>query len=305
MRVVVALGGNALLRPGEPTNSETQRRHVGEAAETLGGLAGEHELIVTHGNGPQVGWLAQQAQADPGGERPLDVLDAETEGMIGYWIEQELASRLPGAEFATLLTQVEVDADDPAFARPSKPIGAAWPEAQARELAARHGWQVAETARGWRRVVPSPEPRALLELAAIRLLVDAGIVVVCGGGGGIPVVRESSGLLRGVEAVIDKDLCAALLAESLEAEALLLLTDVEAVYADWPQPMREPIARASPAQLRERAFEAGSMAPKVEAACRFAASRPGRFAAVGALERADAVLAGDAGTRVEDEGWRS
>lgn len=305
MRVVVAVGGNALLRAGEPFDTETQRRHVAEAAEVLARIAREHELVVTHGNGPQVGWLAQQSQERAGGGRPLDVLDAETEGMIGYWIEQELASRLPGAEFATLLTQVEVDADDPAFARPTKPIGAARSEAQARELAARHGWQIAETARGWRRVVPSPEPRALIELAAIRLLVDAGIVVVCAGGGGIPVVRGPDGALRGVEAVIDKDLCAALLAESLEADALLLLTDVEAVYADWPQPMREPIARATPAQLRERAFEAGSMAPKVEAACRFAASRRGRFAAVGALERADAVLAGSAGTRVEDQGWRS
>jgi carbamate kinase len=302
VRVVAALGGNALLRPGERADAATQRRHVAEASATLARLARRHELVVTHGNGPQVGWLALQAEA-AGETPPLDLLDAETEGMIGYWIQQELSSRLPGRAVATLLTQVRVDPDDPAFAAPTKPIGPFYAEAQARRLAAERGFQVARSGRGWRRVVPSPEPREILELAAIRLLVEAGVTVVCAGGGGIPVARSPSGELRGLEAVIDKDLAAALLARDLGAHALLLLTDVPGVFAEWPPAgapsARAPLARADVSALRALRLEPGSMGPKVEAACRFAEA--GGRAAIGALEDAERVLAGEAGTLVAAE----
>jgi carbamate kinase len=251
-------------------------------------------MVVTHGNGPQVGWLAL---GPPEGTRPLDALDAETEGLIGYWIERELASRLPGRDVATLLTRVAVDAADPAFDHPTKPIGAVYDESKARRFERDHGWTIARERTGFRRVVPSPEPRSILGLRAVRVLIEAGVTVVCAGGGGIPVVCESDGRQRGVEAVIDKDLVSALLARALGADALLLLTDVPAVYADWPEPAREPLASVTPAELRGRRFEPGSMAPKVEAACRFVESG-GRFAAIGALEDAAAVLAGTSGTRV-------
>jgi carbamate kinase len=297
VRLVIALGGNALLRPGERPEASVQRANVRAAAGAVAELAREHSVVVTHGNGPQIGWLALQAEASAARPDPLDVLGAESEALIGYLIEQELAPLLPGRELATLLTQVEVDPEDPAFRAPTKPIGPLLAEDRARALARERGWSVAAVPGGFRRVVPSPEPRRIRELGVIRRLVVDGVTVICAGGGGIPVVSTAGGGLRGVEAVVDKDLTAALLAVALEADALLLLTDVDSVYDDWPEPARRPLRRATPAALRARRFAPGSMGPKVEAACRFAEAT-GRDAAIGALADAARVLAGEAGTRV-------
>ena len=296
MSVVIALGGNALLRRGEPLESDVQQRNVAVAADAIAEVAREQAVVITHGNGPQVGLLALQAQAYKD-VRPcsLDVLDAESEGMIGYLVERELAGRLPGLEFATLLTQVEVEAGDPAFAAPTKPIGPLYSEAEARQLRDR-GVAVARDGGGFRRVVPSPEPRRIREIVAIRMLAKAGVIVVCAGGGGIPVIAVPGGL-RGVEAVIDKDLCASLLATELGATALLLLTDVEAVETAWRTPAARKICQISPEALRAQTFEAGTMAPKVEAAARFV-ERTGGIAAIGALGAAAKVLRGEAGTIV-------
>lgn len=298
MRVVAALGGNALLRRGEPLEAGVQRRNLARAAKAMAAIARRHELVVTHGNGPQVGLLALQAAAYKGVQPyPLDVLGAESEGMIGYLIEQTLANELPGREIATLLTQVEVDAADPAFATPTKPIGPIYGEAETRELAAKSGWIFVPDGGGFRRAVASPEPRRIREINVIRLLVQAGMLVICAGGGGIPVTATPNGELRGVEAVIDKDLSAALLAENIGADALLLLTDVPAVWTRWPMSEGEPIGHTTVAQLRAKHFEPGSMAPKVEAVCRFV-ERTQRFAAIGAIEQAAAMLNGEAGTIV-------
>jgi carbamate kinase len=217
--------------------------------------------------------------------------------MIGYWIDQELSNALPDRDVATLLTQVEVASDDPAFREPAKPIGAAYPEAEARRIAAERGWQIAPSEGGFRRVVPSPEPREIHELRTIQLLVKLGVIVVCGGGGGIPVVRSESGGLRGVEAVVDKDLSAALLASRIGADFLLMLTDVPAVYADWPEPRRQEIRAVPPRSVHELHCEPGTMGSKLEAAHRFAV-QPGRVAAIGALDDALRVLHGEAGTTV-------
>jgi carbamate kinase len=296
VRVVVALGGNALLQRGEPLAPEVQQRNARRAAAAVAEVARAHAVVVTHGNGPQVGLLALQAEALAGGAAwPLDVLGAESEGMIGYPLELELRNALPGRAVATLLTQVEVDPGDPAFAAPSKPIGPVYERAQGERLAAARGWRLAPDGAGVRRVVPSPEPRRIVELAAIRLLVEAGMLVVCVGGGGVPVAAAGGGL-RGVEAVVDKDLAAALLARELACQALLLLTDVDAVYEGWGTPAAAPLRAATPAALRARRFEAGTMAPKVEAACRFAEA--GGIAGIGRLEDAAAILDGRAGTRV-------
>ena len=298
MRIVVALGGNALLRRGEPVEPGVQRRNVARAAAAVARLAREHSVVVTHGNGPQVGLLALQSVSHSGAAPwPLDVLGAESEGMIGYLIEQGLQNHLPGREVVTLLTQVEVNRDDPAFLHPTKPIGPCYEEAQARALAKERGWSVARDGQAWRRVVPSPEPLRIREIAAIRLLLASGAVVVCAGGGGIPVTVLDSGAVCGVEAVIDKDLCAALLARELEAQALLLLTDVDAVYADWGTPRAVPIRCADSRKLRGFTFAQGSMAPKVEAACRFVECG-GERAGIGLLEDAIKILAGRRGTLV-------
>lgn len=296
MKVVAALGGNALARRGEPIDAEGQRKRVRDAATALSGIAHHHELIVTHGNGPQIGWLSRQA----GDALPLDVLGAESEGVIGYWIEQELGNQLPGRDVATLLTQVEVSPDDPAFAHPTKPVGPVLEEDAARRLAEAYGWEIAREGVGWRRVVPSPDPRDVHELRTIDILVKLGVVVVCSGGGGIPVVRDSHGGLRGVEAVIDKDLSAALLGSRLAADVLLLLTDVPGIFEDWPEPARRLIRSLPPRHLDELELDAGSMAPKARAAHRFA-TQPGRFAVIGALEDAERMLAREAGTVVAAE----
>ena len=298
MKIVIALGGNALLQRGEPPTASVQRGHAGEAMAAVAELALDHEVILTHGNGPQVGLLALQASAYADvPPYPLDVLGAESEGMIGYVLEQELENRLPGRNVVTVLTQVVVDPADPAFSAPSKPIGAIYSEEQARKLAAELGWSIAPDNNHFRRVVPSPQPLRIVEIGAIRTLVDSGALVVCSGGGGIPVSIDAGGALYGVEAVIDKDLAAELLARSLEADMLMMLTDVGAVMSGWGGPDPQPIRSATADELRTRQLANGSMGPKVEAACRFVESTGG-LAAIGALEDAAAILAGTAGTTI-------
>lgn len=297
MRVVAALGGNALLRRGEPLTAENQRANIAIAARALLPIAKEHELVLTHGNGPQVGLLALQNLAyRPDEIYPLDILDAESEGMIGYLLEQELGNLLPGRRFATLLTRIEVARDDPAFAHPTKPIGPVYEREEAARLAAERDWTIAPDGAKWRRVVPSPEPRKILEIEVIRQLVASGVIVVCAGGGGIPVVGGHGGY-GGVEAVIDKDLAGALLARSLNADAFLMLTDVDGVYREWGTPGAELIRGIAAEDLDPAAYAAGSMGPKVAAARRFAATSGG-FAAIGQLADAALMLVGEAGTMV-------
>ena len=301
MRIVVALGGNALLKRGEPMTAGTQRANVGRAAASLAELIGAgHQIVVTHGNGPQVGLLALQAAAGPeDGAYPLDILGAESEGMIGYLIEQELDNCLADETLiATLLTQIRVDAKDPAFLAPTKPIGPVYEEATARKLAADRGWQIARDGDKWRRVVASPAPLEILEIKVISLLVERGVVVICGGGGGIPVVARADGSFVGIEAVIDKDWASALLVEQLGADMLLLLTDVDAVYLDFGTPQARRIRSAGAAALSVDQFAAGSMQPKIEAAICMATAT-GKPAAIGRLEDAGAIVLGKAGTTIE------
>jgi carbamate kinase len=299
MLVVVALGGNALIRRGQRADVEIQRANVQVAVTAVAELAREHDVVVTHGNGPQIGLLALQGDAYRAvPPYPLDVLGAESEGMIGYLLDQELVNRLGGTRpVATLLTQLIVDAADPAFGRPEKFIGPVYQRRDAEHLARERGWSVAPDGRYWRRVVPSPDPRSIVELGTIKLLVDAGVLVVCVGGGGIPVVVDHDGRLRGVEAVVDKDRAAALLAEGLGADALLMLTDVPAVEVGHATAAAWALADVTVSELRSFSFAPGSMGPKVDAACRFA-ERTGGLAAIGALEDAPAILRGERGTRV-------
>jgi carbamate kinase len=299
MRVVAALGGNALLARGEVPDSDIQEFHVRQAVQALVPLARRHDVIITHGNGPQVGVLAIESAGDPALSRPypFDVLGAQTQGMIGYWIVQALGNALPGRTAACLICRTLVSADDPAFGQPTKFVGSGYDEEQARQLAARHGWEVRQDGTAWRRVVPSPEPVELLELPLIRLLMDSGAIVVCAGGGGIPVADDGAGHLRGVEAVADKDLTAALLARAVGADALLLLTDVEAIQDGYGTPQARPLHAVTSRELRARSFPAGSMGPKVEAACRFVEATGG-MAAIGRLDDAEALLERTAGTIV-------
>jgi carbamate kinase len=299
MRVVAALGGNALLRRGEPPDSDVQEKHVASAAAALRPLLAQHDVVVTHGNGPQVGLLANESAGDPALSHPypFDVLDAQTQGMIGYWLVQALHGSTDGPPGVCLLCRTIVRPDDPAFRSPSKFVGPVYDQATAARLAADHGWAVRQDGQAWRRVVPSPEPVSLVEIDTIRLLVQQGVTVVCAGGGGIPVVPQGDGTLRGVEAVVDKDLTAALLAEAVGADALLLLTDVEAVIDGYGTPQARPIRRATTRELRARSFPAGSMGPKVAAVCRFVEAT-GAVAAIGRLDDAPALLDGCAGTMV-------
>jgi carbamate kinase len=299
MRVVVALGGNALLRRGEPLTADAQRRNVRVAAEALAPIALEHQLLISHGNGPQVGLLALQAL--PFGEPyPLDVLGAETEGMIGYMIEQELGNLVPyEVPFATILTMVAVDPEDSAFSNPTKFIGPVYDRAEADRLAAERGWAFRQDGERWRRVVPSPEPKHIFEIRPIRWLLERGAIVIAAGGGGIPTMYRSGAgrVLVGVEAVIDKDLCSELLARQVEADLLVMATDVDAVFVGWGTPEARAIHRASPDALAAYRFPAGSMGPKVDAASRFARAT-GNTAAIGALSDLPAIVRGEKGTQV-------
>jgi carbamate kinase len=288
--LVVAVGGNALLRRGEPPDTATARDRLAGAARHLASLGRGHRLVITHGNGPQ------DAATPAGTPTPLDVLDAETEGGIGYLLAEAIGAETGDERVVVLLTRVVVDPSDAAFTRPDKPVGPVLPEAEARALSARYGWAIAPDAGGWRRVVPSPSPRRLVEIDAIRSLVASGVTVVCAGGGGIPV-SSRRGALVGVEAVVDKDRTSALLAEQLGADSFLVLTDVDAVLDGWGTPDERPLRRVSVPFLLGRSWAPGSMAPKVEAVCSFVAGT-GRPARIGALEQAEAVLADEAGTLV-------
>lgn len=299
MLIVAALGGNALLKRGEPMTAEAQRLNVQAAARSLAELVrAGHQLVVTHGNGPQVGLLALQGDAyKPEEAYPLDILGAETEGMIGYMIEQELENELGhDRPVATLLTQVLVDPDDPAFARPTKFVGPVYDKAEAEARAVLAGWQIAPDGDKWRRVVPSPKPREIPDLRVLQLLLDQQVIVICTGGGGIPVMRRYDGSMVGVEAVIDKDAASALLAAQLGADVLLLLTDVDAVYRNFGSANATAVRSQVPAQARALKMPAGSMGPKVAAACDFAET--GGFSGIGRLEDALAILEGRAGTRI-------
>ena len=305
MRVVVALGGNALLKRGEPMTSDVQRANIRVAAEALAPIAKQHQLVISHGNGPQVGLLALQGAAyKPDEAYPLDVLGAETEGMIGYMIEQELGNLLPfEVPFATLLTMVEVDADDPGFSNPTKFVGPVYEKPEADRIAKEKGWIFKADGKKWRRVVASPLPQRIFEIRPIRWLIDHGTIVICAGGGGIPTMykKGENRKLVGVEAVIDKDLCSELLARELNADLFVMLTDADAVYADWGKPSQKVIRRASSESLARYEFAAGSMGPKVQAACRFA-SATGNVAAIGALADLNEIIAGRAGTTIAAKG---
>jgi len=299
MRIVVALGGNALLRRGEPMTADNQRENVRIAVEQIAKIAPGNQLVIAHGNGPQVGLLALQAAAYTSvNPYPLDVLGAETEGMIGYMIEQELGNLLPfEVPFATLLTQVEVDSNDPAFSNPTKPIGPVYSKEDAERLAAEKGWSIAPDGDKYRRVVASPRPKQIFEIRPVKWLLDHGTIVICAGGGGIPTRYNAEGKLEGVEAVIDKDLCSALLAEQLTSDLLVIATDVDATYIDWGKPTQKAIAEAHPDELERLGFAAGSMGPKVQAACEFARNT-GKVAVIGSLADIQAIVQGKAGTRV-------
>jgi len=304
MRVVVALGGNALLRRGQPLTAANQRENARAACHALAPVALEHELVISHGNGPQVGLLALESAAYTEVEPyPMDVLGAQTEGMIGYLIQQELGNELPfDVRLASLLTLVEVDATDPAFNNPTKPIGPIYSKQEADALAAEKGWTFKPDGDSFRRVVPSPLPKRIFGLEPVRWLLEHGCVVICAGGGGIPVMytdepAPAGRRLTGIEAVIDKDLASALLAVDLEADALVIVTDVDAVYADWGTPEQRAIRRASPAALAASTFAEGSMGPKVRAACMFVEQTGGR-AAIGSITETRALLEGEAGTTV-------
>jgi carbamate kinase len=301
MRIVVALGGNALLKRGEPMTAEVQRANVRKAAPALATVARSHQLVLSHGNGPQVGLLALQAAAYEDVEAyPLDVLGAQTEGMIGYVLEQELGNLLPfEVPFATVLTMVEVDPSDPAFQNPTKFVGPVYEKGEADRLAADKSWVFKQDGDHWRRVVPSPQPKRIFEIRPIRWLLDKNVVVICAGGGGVPTMYDPNAerTLIGVEAVIDKDLASELLAREVGADLFVMVTDVDGVYVDWGTPDQRKLDRATPAELRAHDFAAGSMGPKVEAAARFV-ERSGMRAAIGGLEEIEQIVDGSAGTQV-------
>ncbi|CAB3801028.1 Carbamate kinase 1 [Paraburkholderia ultramafica] len=299
MRLVIALGGNALLQRGQPMTDSQQRENVKLAATQIASVASGNELVIAHGNGPQVGLLALQSAAyKEVAPYPLDVLGAQTEGMIGYMIEQELGNLLPfEVPFATILTQVEVDLADPAFQHPSKPIGPVYSKEEAQRLAQEKGWSIAEDGDKYRRVVASPRPRRIFEMRPVKWLLEKGTIVICAGGGGIPTCYDEHHKLHGVEAVIDKDLCSALLAQELEADLLVIVTDVNAAYVDWGKPTQKAIADAHPDELEKLGFASGSMGPKVQAAIEFA-RKTGKDAVIGALADIVAITQGAAGTRI-------
>lgn len=297
--LVVALGGNALLKRGEPLEAEIQRKNIDLAARTIAGLTEQWRVVLVHGNGPQIGLLALQNSAyDKVAPYPLDVLGAESQGMIGYMLQQALKNSLPQREVSVLLTQVEVDAADLAFSNPTKYIGPVYSEAQAKTLQAEKGWVFKADGSYFRRVVPSPQPKRIVESDAIAALIQRDHLVICNGGGGVPVVENANGY-HGIEAVIDKDLSAALLARQIEADALLILTDADAVYLDWGKPTQRPLAQVTPELLKGMAFDAGSMGPKV-AACREFVEACNGIAGIGALADGAEILAGEKGTLIRN-----
>ena len=295
--VVVALGGNALLRRGEPLEADIQRKNIATAAKTIALIAQEYNVVLVHGNGPQVGLLALQNSAyTKVSPYPLDVLGAESQGMIGYMLIQELKNLMPSRNVTALLTQVQVDPEDPAFANPTKFIGPVYEEVEARALAAEKQWSVKADGKFFRRVVPSPLPQRIVEGDAIETLIAQGHLIICTGGGGIPVTWDGQSL-TGIEAVIDKDMSAAYLAKQIKADALLILTDADAVYLDWGKPTQRPLRVTSPDELAGVKFDAGSMGPKVEASCEFVKATGG-MVGIGSLEDGLAILRGEAGTNI-------
>ncbi|WP_099609043.1 carbamate kinase [Vibrio coralliilyticus] len=295
--VVVALGGNALLRRGEPLEAEVQRQNIEIAVKTISEIAQEYNVVLVHGNGPQVGLLALQGlEYKKVAPYPLDVLGSETQGMIGYMLMQEFKNQMPNVNATCMLTQMTVDPNDPAFADPTKPIGPIYEEAEARELAEKYHWTIKPDGQHFRRVVPSPQPTGIIEHEAITKLIDEGHLVICTGGGGIPVKKEN-GKLVGVEAVIDKDMSAAFLAKQLNADALLILTDADAVYLDWGKPTQHALRSTNPTELSQYQFDAGSMGPKIEASCEFV-KQGGKVVGIGSLEDGLRILQGTAGTNI-------
>ena len=301
MRIVVALGGNALLKRGEPMTHDVQRANIRVAAQAIAPVAQKHQVVLAHGNGPQVGLLALQASAYKEVEAyPLDVLGAQTEGMIGYMIEQELGNLLPfEVPFATILTMVEVDPDDPAFKNPTKFVGPVYDQEEADRLKIEKSWVFKQDGAKWRRVVPSPLPKRIFEIRPVKWLLEHGTLVICAGGGGIPTMYEAGKQrsLAGVEAVIDKDLASELLARELEADLLIIATDVDGVYLDWGKPEQRKLGRVTIDELRAHPFPAGSMGPKVAAAIQFV-EKTGKRAAIGSLQDIEKIVAGEAGTNV-------
>ena len=297
-RIVIALGGNAILRRGEAPTMENQRHNVRTAARTIAPLAEHNDLVISHGNGPQVGLLALQSAAS-GQNTPLDVLGAETEGMLGYLIEQELGNLVPFERpFATMLTMVEVSPDDPAFQNPTKPIGPMYTQEEAEKVAKERGWSIARDGNGWRRVVPSPLPKRIFEMRPIRWLLEHQTIVICAGGGGIPTMYRPDGTLAGADVVIDKDRASAVLAREVDADLFVMATDVPGVYADWGTSKHRLLRHTTAAELRALRFAGGSMGPKVEAAIAFV-EETGNRAAIGSLDEIEQIVAGNAGTQVD------
>ena len=299
MRLVIALGGNALLKRGEPMLCENQRANVRLACQQIAKAYKGNELIITHGNGPQVGLIALQNDAYKKVPMyPLDVIGAESVGMIGYMIQQELVNFIPkSATVATVLTQTEVDPEDPAFQHPTKPVGPVYDKEEAEKLAKEQGWTIAPDNDKFRRVVPSPDPKRIWGLAPLKTLVENGHVVICCGGGGIPTYFDKEGKLVGAEAVIDKDLASSVLAASINADLFVIATDVDGAYVDWGTPSQRRIKQSDPASLRQFGFATGSMDPKVDAACRFV-EKTGHKALIGSLDRLSDMLKGQSGTEI-------
>ncbi len=298
MRIVIALGGNALLRRGEEMTAENQRENIRIAAKVLAPIIEKHEVVISHGNGPQVGLLSLQSAAYKEVEEyPLDILGAQTQGMIGYMIEQELGNHLPvEIPIASILTMVEIDPEDPAFSNPTKPIGPIYDEKEARDLAKLKRWNIKQDGNYWRRVVPSPEPHRIFQLRPIHWLLEKGTVVICAGGGGIPTSYKDNGKLEGVEVVIDKDRASSLLAFELEADLLIMATDTDGVYLDWGSDSEKIISKTTPEEISKYSFDKGSMGPKVEAACSFV-ERSGQRAVIGSLKDIEKMVSGISGTQ--------
>ena len=299
MRIVIALGGNALLRRGEAMTAKNQRNNIQIATKSLAPVVEQNELVISHGNGPQVGLLSLQSAAyKEVDEYPLDILGAQTQGMIGYMIEQELGNLLPiGVPIASILTMVEVDPEDPAFLNPTKPIGPIYTQKEAEKLRNEKNWEIKRDGKHWRRVVPSPIPHRIFELRPIHWLLEKGTVVICAGGGGIPTIYNKKGELEGVEVVIDKDRASSLLAFELDADLLILATDTDGVYLDWGTESEKIIIKTTPDEIRNYEFDEGSMGPKVEAACSFV-ERSGQRAVIGSLKDIEGMVNGTTGTQI-------